>query len=376
MKPIFASLRRLAVGLGAITAASAALLVADLGSRRAAAQAAAAASHVARIALVQHASIEPLDEGVRGIVDALARRGFRDGAEATIARYNAQGDIATSSTIAKQVVASPLDLVVTVSTISLQTVAGANRSQTEPKRHVFGITTDPFGAGIGISKANPLEHPPYMVGLGTPPLVRELFELLRQIKPDVRRIGLVWNPAEANSEAATRLARTVIADLGWTLVEGNADSSTAAGEVARSVLSRGVDALWISPDITVITAAKSLIEAAQRAGVPVVASLPKLTAQGALLGLGASFYDLGYVQGELAADLLDGRDPATIPVVNWTPETLHVNLEAAKGLRDRWDLSDAIVRRASVVIDAAGTRVVDLPKPKPPAALQWQRSGK
>ena len=363
--------RRLSMGLAIIAATAAVLLLSDLGSRKTAQPAAAAASAVPRVALVQHASIEALDDGVIGILDALSERGFEEGAGLEIVRYNAQGDIATSNAIAKEVTSGDLDMIISVSTLSLQTVANANHFQAKPRLHVFGLTSNPFAAGVGISAEDPLDHPPYMAGLGSLPPVRELFVLLQQIQPEAKRVGLVWNPAEANSEAATRMARAAAEELGLTLVEGNAETSTMAGEVALSVLARGIDVLWVSPDITVSTALEVMVDAARRSGVPVITSLPGSAARGSILDLGANYHDVGYVQGMLAADILEGRDPATIPVVNWMPVELHLNLTALEGLRMPWVFPDSVIQQASEVIDASGVRRQDVPAPTPPAALLW-----
>ena len=100
-----------------------------------------------------------------------------------------------------------------------------------------------------------------------------------------------------------------------------------------SVLSRGIDALWVSPDVTVVTAIDVLLAAAKRARVPVFTSLPGNAEKGALFDLGADYLGIGRAQGELAADVLDGRDPATVPVENLMPVQLHVNRLALNGLR-------------------------------------------
>ncbi|MBW2497223.1 MAG: ABC transporter substrate-binding protein [Deltaproteobacteria bacterium] len=366
-------LRRLFLGLAIITGVAAILLISDLDSRRNGALDSQQAASAPSVALVQHASLEPLDDGVDGILDALAARGFEDGEGLNLRRYNAQGDITTSNTIAKEVTSADVDLIISVSTLSLQTVASANRFQSTPRRHVFGITSNPFKAGVGISSEDPLDHPPYMAGLGSLPPVRDLFVLLKQIQPEARRVGLVWNPAEANSEAATLMARAVSEELGLELIEGNAETSTAAGEVALSVMARGVDVLWVSPDITVSTALEVMVDAARRAGVPVITSLPGSTARGAMLDLGANYYEIGFIEGTIAADILQGRDPSTIPIENWMPVELHLNLSALDGLRMPWVIPDAIVQRASRVIDGSGVREQDIPADPSPASLRWNR---
>jgi ABC-type uncharacterized transport system substrate-binding protein len=269
--------------------------------------------------------------------------------------------MATANAIAKEVTSGNYDLILSVSTASLQTIANANRFATPPRKHVFGITSDPWGAGVGISRENHAEHPPYMTGYGTLPPVAEAFRLAKELRPELRRVGLVWNPNEANSVAATALARDICRTLGITLVEANAENATSAGEAAASVLSRGIDALWVSPDVTVVTAIDLLLAAAKHARVPVFTSLPGYAEKGALFDLGADYLSIGRVQGTLAADVLEGRDPATVPVENMVPVQLHVNRLAVDGLAARWTIPDAVVKRANVVFDSSGRHVNSQP---------------
>jgi len=365
--------RRLSLGLLAIVAVSAILLWADRDSRTSTDDSVSAERRIPHVAIVQHASIAPIDEGVRGMMDGLAERGYVEGKGTVFSKYNPQGDFATANTIAKAVVSEDVDLIITASTISLQTVAGANRLLAAPKRHLFAITTDPFGAGVGVSREQPFEHPPYIAGVGSISPIRELFELVLSINPSVRTIGLVWNPAEANSEASTLLARELVKELGMVLVEGNAENSTAAGEVAQSLLSRGIDVLWLSTDITTTTAEKVMIRAAQQAGVPVISSLPESAYSGALIAMGSSYYDIGINAGHMAADILEGRDMAAIPVINWTPIVLRINLNGLKGLRHTWTIPEDVTARARTLIDASGTHEQDVPVAEVPEILRWHR---
>jgi ABC-type uncharacterized transport system substrate-binding protein len=347
------TLKSLALGLLLIVLAAGVLLYSDLESRERRAGAASASGPL-RIALVQHASLPALDDGIRGVLEALTARGYADGGRLDIRQYNAHGDMATANAIATEVTSSDYDLIISASTASLQTVANANRFATPPRTHVFGMTSDPYGAGVGVSRENHQDHPPYMTGLGSLAPVEDAFRLAKELNSDLKRVGLVWNPNEANSVATTQLGRKVCADLGIELVEANAENATAAGEAAASVLSRGIDALWVSPDVTVVTAIDVLLAAAKRARVPVFTSLPGYAAKGALFDLGADFVAIGRAQGELAADVLDGRDPATVPVENLMPVQLHLNTLAIEGIRGTWQISPALRTRADVLFDASG----------------------
>src|SRR5438045_3733302 len=192
-------LKRLLLGFVLIALASASLLLSDLGRLT------AVARSVPHIGLLQHASTMLLDEGTRGAVDGLAENGFFDGKTIVIDRFNAQGDISVGNSIAKEMVNSRYDLLLTMSTLSLQAVANANRSGKTVQ--VFGLVADPVVAGVGITRNNPLDHPHNLVGIGSFLPVKDAFQIAREMFPRLKRVGVAWNPAEANSRAFVENAR-------------------------------------------------------------------------------------------------------------------------------------------------------------------------
>ena len=357
--------KRLALGLILILLASATLLYTDVGSREARKD----TGGPIRVALVGHASVRALEDGANGAIEALAARGYADRDRIQLSRFCAENDIATANTIAREVTSGSYDFILSMSTISLQTVAGANKTGAKT-RHVFGLVSDPYGAGVGISRENHLEHPPYLTGYGCLQPVESIFRMARVMRPGLQRVGLVWNAAEANSVAQTTIARRVCSDLGIELIEANADSSTGAIEAAGSVLARGAEAIWISGDITVSTASEPIIAAAKKTGIPVFSSLPLTIKSGALFDLGANYVEVGRTVGEMAADVLDGKDPATIPVENYVPEAFLYNETALEGLRDRWTIPDSVRAKADGYITATETNLsrfggAALPTPRP-----------
>ena len=343
---VWSALRPLALGVALIAAASAVLLISDWKQRR-------SGKLLTRVALVQHASQSALDEGVQGIVDGLRNHGFIDGRTISMERFNAENDLPTANAIARQVAGGEFDLVITASTLSLQTMANANREG--KTKHVFGIVADPFGAGVGIDRGNPLDHPKYMTGIGSMMRVDKVFVQARELYPALKTLGLVWNTAESNSEAFTRAARVACGKLGITLLEANAENTSAVSDAANSLVSRGVDAMWISGDVMVLVAADSVIAAARKGRIPTFTIIPTTVQRGALFDMGANFHELGKQVGDLAAKVLKGADPASIPVINWVPERLAVNLTALAGLREPWRLPREFVERADLVVDQQGT---------------------
>ena len=105
--------------------------------------------------------------------------------------------------------------------------------------HVFGMVSDPVVAGVGISRDDPMKHPPYMVGIGTLQPVVETFRLARRLAPRLARVGVAWNPSEANSEAGTKVARIICTELGIELLEANVEGSAAVREAVASLVAGG-----------------------------------------------------------------------------------------------------------------------------------------
>ena len=306
----------------------------------------------ARSALFQHVSQATIDEGARGVLAGLAESGFEDGRAIRVRRYNAEGDAATSNTIARAITGGDEELVITLSTASLQAVAGANRDAKRP--HVFGMVNDPAATGVGVSRDDPMQHPAYMVGLGTMPPVVETFHMARRLAPRLARVGAPWNPSEANSEACIRIARTICKELRIDLLEANVEGSAAVREAVASLVGRGAEAIWVGGDSTVLSSLDAVIGPARAAGVPVFTSVPGCAARGALFDLGADYYRVGQSIGRLAGRVLGGESPARIPILNEVPPELWINRVALQAQTGGWSFPPDVEASADVVVEKGG----------------------
>ena len=350
--------RRLGLGLALIALASSVLLFSDRGRR------VRSESPVLRLAILQHADNVILDEGIRGTMDALAERGFRDGARLKIDRFNAQGDMPTGIAIARQITGGAYDLVITSSTPSMQAVANSNRDG--KVRHVFTLVADPFASGIGLDRAAPRKHPPHLVGQGIFPPVDRAFQLARRMLPTLARIGVAWNPAESNSLAFVTKAREAAKQMNLTLLEANVDNTSAVSEAIGSLIARSAQAIWVGGDNTVIAAIATVIRAAEHAGVPVFTILPGAPDRGTLFDVGPDFYQVGRQGGVLVADVLSGQDIAQIPirdVMDLVPAYLSINTTVLKGLKETWRVSADVAAEATVLVDEQGTHRKDAVAP-------------
>lgn len=339
-------LKRLLLGVLLIILASATLLLSDLGRRT------TKAHSVPRVGLLQHASTMLLDEGTRGTIDGLAEHGFVDGKTIIIDQFNAHGDIAVGNSIAAEMVQARYDLLLTMSTLSLQAVANANRGGKTVQ--VFGLVADPAVAGVGISRDDALKHPANLVGYGSFLPVQDAFRIAREMFPGLKRVGVAWNPAEANSRAFVEKAREACQQMGIELLEANVENSNSVLEAEESLVARDAEALWIGGDVTVSVAADSVVAVGRKARIAVFSITPGRPDRGTLFDYGADFYQIGRQTAGLAAEILRGADPAKIPIRNVVPVNFVVNTTALMGLRQRWQIPAKILERANIVVDETG----------------------
>ncbi len=346
-------LQRLAPGIGLILIASLVLVLADLNTRHTSRQA-------PRVAIYQFATRSALDDSVYGCLQAFAEAGLVQGKHFQLTRYNPEGDLPTANAIARAIIDDGNDLVITFSTPALQTMASANAAGKIV--HIFGAVTDPYSADAGISGPGPDQHPTWMTGIGTFQPVRDVFRLAREANPDLKVVGVVWDPKEACSEACVTIAREQCRKYGIRLLEAHVDNSAGVLEAARSLTARGVEALWVGGDNTVEASVESIVSAATAAGIPVFTNAPAHSKTGALINLGANYREVGRLVGQMAVRVLKGEDPAKMAVVDRVPRQLAINLVTLKGLKGGWRVPQDMQDRAAILYDTDG-KLVRQPEP-------------
>ena len=319
-------------GLAAIFVTAGILLLLDLENRKTSDK-----ERTLHIAVFKIASRKVLDEAEKGIMEALASRGFSNGKTCVIERFCAEGDMPVANTIAQNIVSSKFNMVITISTPALQVMANANKKGSVI--HIFCAVTDPYISGVSITGSAPDQHPGHLVGIGTFQPVEKTFEIAKQMKPDLKKVGTVWCTSETCSEACIKLARKKCAELNIELVEMGIENSTQILETAMSVTMHGVDALWVGGDNVVETGIDQMVNAAAKARIPLFTNNPYNIYGNILFGYGAEYYKVGNIAGKMAADVLEGKPTHEIGVENVVPNQLKVNPEAFKNMKDKWDIT-------------------------------------
>ena len=281
-----------------------------------------------------------LDAAREGFIDGLGQAGYEDGENIRLIVKNAQGDIATAQLIAQQF-AQEADMTMAISTPCLQAAIKA----TTAKPIIFGEIANAYVAGAGASAT---DHLPNVTGAFSFHPIKETLELLLEIRPEAKRVGVLWNPAQANSVFNVELEREGAQELGLELVEVTVSNSSDVLMAAQTLATKEVDAIVQISDNVVYAAFDSLVKVADEQRIPLFSNSLDHAEQGAAVALGWDFYDNGLKSAELAVRVMKGESPADIPFQGLDEILLHVNLEAAEaqGLH----IPESVLQRADKVI--------------------------
>ncbi len=155
------------------------------------------------------------------------------------------------------------------------------------------------------------------------------FEALRSLVPHVKRVGVIYNPQE--TEIVVREATKVANEMGLELVAVPITSGERVPEALRS-LDNSVDALWSVADSTAFSSGslEFILLHTLRNGIPFMGLSSRFVKAGALMALEADYQDVGAQCGGLAARILTGEQPSSLPITRPQKLTLHVNLKTAE----------------------------------------------
>jgi putative ABC transport system substrate-binding protein len=298
----------------------------------------AADARVSVTAIVDHPA---LDAARQGIVEELAAAGYVVGKNLRLDYQSAQGNTATAAQIARKFVGDRPDVIVAMSTPSAQTVVAATREIPI----VFSAVTDPVAAKLVKSWEATGGN---VTGVSDLPLLDKHLALLRQALPTAKRIGVVYNPGEANSVAAIAQLKKLAQPAGLSVIEGAAPRTVDVASAAQSLVGK-VDAIYAPTDNNVTSAFESLAKVADQGRVPLIAADPSLAARGAALGIGTNYHDLGRQSGKLVVRVLKGESPGSI--ASQVSPTLELLVNQAAARRQGLALSDALLKSATRVID-------------------------
>ena len=266
--------------------------------------------------IVDHPALNAVRQGV---IDVLAEAGYVEGENVEYILGNAQGDFSVAMSIAQNFLAQGVDLVVSIATPTSQAAVQVFKDTSVPV--VFSAVTDPVGAG--------LTGYPNVTGTSDMIDVASDLALLKELVPGLTKVGMVYNPGEANSAILTDMAKEAGEDLGLEIVVAAAENTAAVPLAAQSLIGR-VQAIYVTTDNTVVSALESVVDVAKSQGIPLLVADPSSLERGALVCTGFDYYDHGRMTGELVLKILQGASPADLPVEYQKGTQVWLNLDMAE----------------------------------------------
>jgi putative ABC transport system substrate-binding protein len=293
---------------------------------------------VAVTAIVEHPALDAVRDGVK---DALEAAGYKVGGNLVFSYKSAQGNPATAAQIARQFAGEAPNVIVPISTPSAQAVVAATRDIPV----VFSAVSDPVGAQLVKTMEKPGGN---VTGLSDMSPVAEHIALIKEILPNVKTIGYLYNAGEANSVSLLAVLKAEAAKAGLKVVESAATKTAEVQGAARSLVGKA-DVIYVPTDNTIISALESAV------GVAIEAKLPLFTAdtdsvkRGSVAALGFNYYDVGKQTGAVVARILKGEKPGDIAVRIAAGSDLAINKSSAAKMGVTFP--EAVLKRATQVVE-------------------------
>ena len=269
-----------------------------------------------------------LNQIVENINARLAEIESEQGITINVKYDNCNADANVMNQIIANFAADNVDLMVGVAT----PVAMAMQSATEDSKTpvVFAAVSDPVGAGL----VDSLEEPGSNVTGSSDNLdTNSVMNLIFAQNPDAKKIGLLYDVGQDSSTAAIEHAKAYLDDKGVEYVERTATTAEEVALAAQALVSDGVDAVFTPTDNTIMKAELAIYETFADAGIPHYTGADSFALNGAFLGYGVDYANLGRETADMIASILtEGKDPATTPVITFDNGTATVNTEICEKL--------------------------------------------
>lgn len=277
-----------------------------------------------KIGITQIVSHPALDACVVGFKKGMAEKGYTEGTNVTYDVQNAQGEMATASSIAQKFAGQNLDLILGIATPTTQAMVKADKETPI----VFTAVTDPVGAGLVKNAETPEAN---VTGVSDMLPLQPHLDLIKQIVPDVKTIGVLYNAGETNSVFLVEEQKKLAEAMGIEVIEATASNSSEVQAAANSLKGR-VDAISVLTDNTIVSALETVIKVCQDAEIPLICGDTDSVERGAVAAYAFDYEDLGLQAGYMAADILAGKAIGEIPVQYAENLQLSINPTAAAAM--------------------------------------------
>lgn len=268
------------------------------------------------IGVSQFVSHESLDKVYDGVVAALSKQ-----KDVVIKHENAHGNIAIAHQIAKKFVAKEVDVIIAIPTQSAISAKSATKDSLTPV--VFASITDPVAAKL---TKNHIDSDNNVVGvINKPPLKESILKML-EIDSKIRNVGVLYNPGEVNSRVQIGQLQEIAKENNINLILKAIPNFNDLITVTKNLV-QNVDCLLLIQDNMVASGLSSITQIANEFNIMSVAAFEGAVSKGATIEVGINEFDIGYIAGEMALDIINGKKISDMQ--NIIPSSVRIKTNSA-----------------------------------------------
>lgn len=271
--------------------------------------------------IVEHPA---LDASRKGFIDALKEKGYEEGKNLKISFQNAQGEQANAQNIANKFVSDKMDMILAIATPTAQTAYNA----TKDIPILITAVTDPVAAGLAKSMEKPETN---VTGTSDNVPIEKQFELLKKLVPNAKKVGILYNTSENNSEIQVNSAKKAAPAFGLEILAVGITNVNDIPQSLNSLLGK-IDVLYVPTDNMVVSSMPIIADQCFKNNIPIIGSEKGQVEQGAIATTGIDYYKLGFQTGLVAVDVINGKKPKDIAITTLKDMQLVINTDALKKL--------------------------------------------
>lgn len=279
------------------------------------------------IGISQFADHGSLDNCREGFLAGLAEEGIKEGENLTVEYVNAQADPGTAGMTASNFVTKKVDMICAIATPSATTAYNATMNSDIPV--IYTAVSDPVAAGLANEDGSPVGN---VTGTSDALAVDAQLRMIREILPEAKTIGIIYTTSEENSVSTIAQYKAVAGIYGFEIVDSGVTAMSEVALAAADICGK-VDCITNLTDNTVVSALQTVLEEANKAGIPVFGSEVEQVKNGCVASMGLEYVELGKQTGRMAAKVLKGQAKASEMKFEVISEpSLYVNFAAAQKL--------------------------------------------
>ncbi|HEX3038118.1 MAG TPA: ABC transporter substrate-binding protein [Oscillospiraceae bacterium] len=258
-----------------------------------------------QIGVIQYATHPSLNNCYNGFKQGLEEAGYKDGGNIKIDFQNAQADASNADLMAKTMVSKNEKLIMGIATPAAMSAYSAAKSANIPV--VFTAVSDPVKAGIVKSNEKPGNN---CTGSSDVLPLEQQVKMIRAFLPNAKKIGIIYTTSEPNSISQLAEIKKIAGNYKFEIVDIGVTNASEVQAAAASIVAKGVDCINNFTDNNVVNNLSTVLQAANKAKIPVFGSEEEQVKNGCLACQGIDYVALGKETGKMAAKILKGEAKA------------------------------------------------------------------